>query len=115
MELEFISFVNPGEAKTRDYRRKVRSHAMHHVRQRQNANRKGDNYQALQPATLTQQASCMPPRSFPLVFPSLDNEIEDGEQEVHAGRSETAEQLEAYPISRTERYIYTIFLHCKSL
>lgn len=116
MELEFISFLDPSETKSRESRRKVRSHAMHHVRQRQQANRKRDKYPALQLAPLTQQALCLPPRNFPLIYPNFvhDNEAEEGEQGVDNRGAEMIEQLEAYPVSRSERYIFTIFLHCKS-
>jgi len=116
MELEFISFSDPSEAKSIDSRRRVRSHVMHHVRHRQRlANRRSNNYQAFQPTLLPQQVPRIPPRSIKLLNPSLDNEIEEVEQDVDIGGAERMEQLEVYPVSPTERYISTVFHHCKSL
>ena len=116
MELEFISFPDPSEAKSIDSRKRVRSHVMQHVRQRQLANRRRVNYQALQPTPLLlRQVPRIPPRSIQLLNPSPGNEVEEVEREVDIGGAERMEQLEVYPVSPTERYIFTIFHHCKSL
>ena len=118
MELEFISFSDPSEAKSIDSRRRVRSHVMHHVRKRQRqrlANRRSDNYQAFQPTLLPQQVPRIPPKRIQLLNPSLGNEVEEVERDVDIGGAERMEQLEVYPVSPTERYIFTVFHHCKSL
>ncbi|KAE9365192.1 hypothetical protein N431DRAFT_488401 [Stipitochalara longipes BDJ] len=115
MDLEFISFSDPNETRSRDARRRVRSRAMQHVRHRQRlANTNGDSPQTIQPMLLTEHLQRIQPESITW-HNSAHKEDEDnaGLNTVHVDISgiQRMEQLEVYPVSQAERYVFTIFLH----
>lgn len=115
MDLEFISFSDPNEFKSRDAQRRVRSHAMQHVRRRQRlGNQRSAAFRTLQPKQLPEHGNRIFPKSITWHNPELgqdeDCEGVDTSDEDIAG-SNRMEQLEIYPVSPTERYIFTIFHH----
>jgi hypothetical protein len=118
MDLEFISYSDPNEIKSRDARRRVRSHAMQHVRRRQRLGQRSESYPILQPKPFPEHIHNLPRRSITWHNPEPDDEDDatgmDVEYEDISG-AKKMEQLEIYPVSPTERYIFTIFHHCESL
>jgi hypothetical protein len=117
MDLEFISFSDPNEFKSRDAQRRVRSHAMQHVRRRQRlGNQRSAAFRTLQPKQFPEYGNRIFPKSITWHNPELGQgegiEVVDTSDEDIAG-SNRMEQLEIYPVSPTERYIFTIFHHCE--
>lgn len=117
MNLEFISFSDPNEIKSKDARRRVRSHAMQHVRNRRRlANLLGKSNQNIQAKPITENLPRISSRNIAWhkQEPSENADPialnEDCEDIAGAGRME---QLEVYPVSSTERYMFTIFHHCE--
>jgi hypothetical protein len=118
MDLEFISYSDPNEVKSKDSRRRVRSHAMQHVRRRQRLGQRSESYPALQPNSNPENIHHIPRRSITWHNPEpakdddaagLDTNYED------ISGANRMEQLEVYPVSPNERYIYTVFHHCELL
>jgi len=117
MDLEFISFSDPNEIKSKDAQRRVRSHAMQHVRRRQRlGNQRSPAFRTLQPKALPDHSNRISPENITWYNSELgqDEEIRgvDTSDEDIAG-SNRMEQLEVYPVSPTERYIFTIFHYCE--
>jgi hypothetical protein len=117
MDLEFINFSDPNEIKSKDAQRRVRSHAMQHVRRRQRlGNQRSPAFRTLQPKALPDHSNRISPENITWYNSELgqDEEIRgvDTSDEDIAG-SNRMEQLEVYPVSPTERYIFTIFHHCE--
>jgi hypothetical protein len=118
MDLEFISFSDPNEAKSRDARRRVRSHAMQHVRRRQRQGNQRESFQTPDPmqVPVLEQGIRIVPQSIQWHNRESGQdadgrEIDNSDEDIAGARR--LEQLEVYPVSPTERYIFTIFHHCE--
>jgi hypothetical protein len=117
MDLEFINLSDPREIRSRDSRRRVRSHAMRHVHNRKRlAPRRGRSNQNIQPEPGPENVPRIFPRSIawyssqPVEAEDAGGPVEDYEDIAGVKRME---QLDVYPVSSTERYMFTIFHHCK--
>jgi hypothetical protein len=128
MNLQFVNVTDPNEIKTGDTRKLVRSHAMRHFRHRQRLdNRSGEASVAVQ--TLLGSKSRRKQSRLAHKSPQCrlvdadedEDEDEDEDDDIISGdsssaalvRAAMASQLDLFPMSLPEKYIYKVFDHCK--